>query len=74
MSDNSREHFESWWSKQTSIDPYIKGEMWDAWQASRAAIEIELPKSTEFGHVDLPGYVIDRCASMIAAQGLKVKA
>ena len=40
--DKMREQFEAWWEAQTSIDPYIKGEMWDAWQASRAAVTIAM--------------------------------
>lgn len=43
MESKLREEFEAWRKKQTSIDPYIKSEMWDVWQASRAALVIELP-------------------------------
>jgi hypothetical protein len=44
------------------------------WQASRAAIEVELPIFTEFSDSDSPGYVLERCVGMIEYQGLKVKA
>lgn len=48
-------------------------ERWIGWQASRAAIEVELPVSTEFSASDSPGYVLERCSGMLTHQGLKVK-
>jgi hypothetical protein len=46
----------------------------EIWEASRAAIEVDLPKVTEFAPYDKVAYVVDRCARMIEAQGFKVKA
>lgn len=45
---------------------------WTSWQSSRA-VEVGLPKVTEFASADLPDYVIDRCRAMLTAQGVKVK-
>lgn len=47
--------------------------LFDSWQASRAALMIELPKITEFSASDSVGYVLDRCDDMITAQGWVVK-
>lgn len=61
--------------------PDIQGQ-WDAWQASRAAIEIELPPTTEvhpFGpsaakmFCELHKNTVAECAKSILAAGLKVK-
>jgi hypothetical protein len=86
MSDKSRKDFEAW-AMTTGFEDhhfalrddgeyanYDVRRLFAPWQASRAAIEVEMPKSTEFSRDDYPGYVIDRCGRMIAAQGLKVKA
>lgn len=56
--DESRKQFEEWFENYTGCDPKNKiyanmVEMyWQAWQASRAAIEIELQKPKK---VPLPG-------------------
>lgn len=47
--------------------------LWEPWQASRAAIEVELPVFAEFSASDSPGYVLSRCSDMLDHQGLKVK-
>ena len=44
------------------------------WQASRAAIEVELPSAYEFSASDSPGYVIEKVSEAIESLGLKVKA
>lgn len=85
---SSREQFEEWAkSSGSDMERYKTGinkgdfknpvmrKMWLAWQASRAAIEIELPDKVmvedEFdnGH----NCAIDYCADAIHAAGLTVK-
>lgn len=78
-SEISRQQFEAWFLTLSSIDPYIKGELWDAWQASRKAICVEL-----FGRFEVdrdggeyPGEDGDLvrvadAVKAIEAQGLKV--
>lgn len=84
----SREQFEEWFYEYTGCDPKDSGyvnmvEMyWMAWQASRAAIEIELPTTIEvhpFGpsaakmFCELHKNTVAECAKSILAAGLKVK-
>lgn len=72
--DKMHEEFESWWGKQKSISPYIKGEMRTAWVASRAAIEIELPKMIYWGSSEsMEGYDTEEIVRAIESAGLKVK-
>lgn len=86
---SSREQFDEWFDEYTSSAPgrckilrsgvgyrnIACQEQWEAWQASRAAIEIELPDKVmvedEFdnGH----NCAIDYCADAIRAAGLTVK-
>lgn len=51
-------------------DAHIQG-MWRAWQASRAAIEVELLEEVSIDCVS--GYYADDIVSAIESQGLKVK-
>lgn len=91
--DESRKQFEWWFSDQgrhlyaveKSNGDYLLASAessWQAWQASRAAIEIELPAKIErevrdtdidderrWGHND----AIRDCADAIRAAGIKVK-
>ncbi|EPO1082289.1 hypothetical protein ACT6F8_002688 [Cronobacter dublinensis] len=84
--DKSREQFEKWMSDNgkhpLAIEKMDKNYIlattrtqWEAWQASRAAVEIELDDKVmvedEFdkGH----NCAIDYCAESIRAAGLKVK-
>lgn len=86
--DESRKQFEEWFENYTGCDPKNKiyanmVEMyWQAWQASRAAIEIECPGerereafSTDFEDVVTFGYnnAISECEGRIRAAGVKVK-
>ena len=82
---SSREQFEEWFSD--GVNEGMKGSpsgdyenlitqtAWMAWQASRAAIEIELPDKImvedefDIGH----NCAIDYCADAIRAAGLTVK-
>ncbi|EEY5258612.1 hypothetical protein FC255_05345 [Escherichia coli] len=86
--DESRKQFEEWFENYTGCDPKNKiyanmVEMyWQAWQASRAAIEIECPGerereefSTDFEDGVTFGYnnAISECEGRIRAAGVKVK-
>ena len=86
--DESRKQFEEWFENYTGCDPKNKiyanmVEMyWQAWQASRAAIEIECPGkrereafSTDFEDGVTVGYndAISECEGRIRAAGIKVK-
>lgn len=86
--DESRKQFEEWFENYTGCDPKNKiyanmVEMyWQAWQASRAAIEIERPGkrereafSTDFEDGVTFGYndAISECEGRIRAAGVKVK-
>lgn len=86
--DESRKQFEEWFENYTGCDPKNKiyanmDEMyWQAWQASRAAIEIECPRerereafSTDFEDGVTFGYnnAISECEGRIRAAGVKVK-
>ena len=81
MSDEKmREDFEVWASdrlglttKKLSSGLYQSFGMhtaWEAWQASRAAIEVELPAKLEYTG---SGSAIDACKEAIESLGLKVK-
>ena len=86
----SKEQFEGWATNAgfivtTKSDCYLypaTNSAWQAWQASRAAIEIELPTTTEvhpFGpsaakmFCELHKNTVAECAKSIIAAGLKVK-
>ena len=77
----SREQFNEWFHEYTGCDPkdsrYVNMvEMyWMAWQASRAAIEIELPEPCSPGDfcVDIPAQAHHEVIEAIENAGLKVK-
>lgn len=55
---------------------------WEAWQASRAAIEIDLPQTTEVHPLgpsaakmfcEIHKNIVAECAKLIRAAGLKIK-
>ncbi|HAV9715795.1 TPA: hypothetical protein JLH16_000738 [Escherichia coli] len=75
--DESRKQFEEWFENYTGCDPKNKiyanmVEMyWQAWQASRAAIEIELP--VWFVSDAIAVYDRDDIDESIRAAGIKVK-
>lgn len=97
--DESRKQFQSWfeewfgeppltsWNELWCDDGYSAEDidhMWDAWQASRAAIEIEFPAKNDISSDDnpIPDLVdwddgrnagIQECAEAIRAAGIKVK-
>jgi hypothetical protein len=77
----SREQFNEWFYEYTGCNPkdsrYVNMvEMyWMAWQASRAAIEIELPEPCSQGDfcVDIPAQAHHEVIEAIENAGLKVK-
>lgn len=77
----SREQFNEWFYEYTGCDPtdsrYVNMvEMyWMAWQASRAAIEIELPEPCSPGDfcIDIPAQAHHEVIEAIENAGLKVK-
>ncbi|HAM6500751.1 TPA: hypothetical protein IB822_004270 [Escherichia coli] len=87
--DESRNQFEEWFKNKYHVSSdvmkimHIKVEIaWEAWQASRAAIEIECPGkrereafSTDFEDGVTFGYndAISECEGLIRAAGVKVK-
>ncbi|EFC0389303.1 hypothetical protein FRN97_05130 [Escherichia coli] len=77
--DESRKQFEEWFENYTGCDPKNKiyanmVEMyWQAWQASRAAIEIELPESFTMHSGRTPYLYVSEVQSAIRAAGIKVK-
>ena len=77
---SSREQFEEWWTTYVDKCSHLVEDVEyyaakDAWQASRAAIEIELPDKVmvevefDIGH----NWAIDYCADAIRAAGITVK-
>ncbi|WP_105663309.1 hypothetical protein [Cronobacter dublinensis] len=81
--DKSREQFDQW-LKQQGLKPvaWIKDEYWKVWKASRAAVEIELPKYHEYTNQDTTRAQAEKSAynsgvydsaESIRAAGLKVK-
>lgn len=87
--DDSRKQFVEWFKNKYHVSSdvmkimHIKVEIaWEAWQASRAAIEIECPGkrereafSTDFEDGVTFGYndAISECEGLIRAAGVKVK-
>lgn len=77
----SREQFEEWFYEYTGCNPKDSRyanmvEMyWMAWQASRAAIEIELPEPCSPGDfcIDIPAQAHHEVIEAIENAGLKVK-
>lgn len=88
--DESRKQFQKWWEEwfgEAPLTPWDElwygdgyyaediDHMWDAWQASRAAIEIELPDEYTYDEEvrEHASQVISDCAESIRAAGIKVK-
>ena len=46
---------------------------WDAWQASRQALVVELPVAEDFTDIEDAMYVVHRCEEAIKAAGVRVK-
>lgn len=78
--DESRKQFEEWFKNKYHVSSdvmkimHIKVEIaWEAWQASRAAIEIELPESFTMHSGRSPYLYVSEVQSAIRAAGIKVK-
>ncbi len=83
--DKIREEFERWASSVGFIDMLKHDEYgyqdhsvqaaWDAWQASRAYLIIELPLKSTFDDEESDGYneAIDDCKKAIRSAGIEVK-
>ena len=83
--EESRKQFEAWFKSDYHPDqtgPYLKDAMFFAWQASRAAIEIELPKYHDYTNQDTTRAQAEKSAynsgvydsaDAIRAAGIKVK-
>lgn len=79
----SREQFEAWATNAgfivtTKNDGYLypaTNSAWQAWRASRAAIEIELPEPCSPGDfcIDIPAQAHHEVIEAIESAGLKVK-
>ena len=84
---SSREQFEEWFDEYTYSAPgrckilrsgigyrnVACQEQWEAWQASRAAIEIELPSKEDPENFFCEVYDCDMVHESLANCGLKVK-
>ncbi|ECK2143297.1 hypothetical protein FQW43_26975 [Salmonella enterica subsp. enterica serovar Enteritidis] len=78
--DESRKQFEEWFKNKYHVSSdvmkimHIKVEIaWEAWQASRAAIEIELPESFTMHSGRTPYLYVSEVQSAIRTAGIKVK-
>ncbi|EJB9161162.1 hypothetical protein OD218_001774 [Salmonella enterica] len=73
--NESYRQFEDWWSKEKSQftdDDELKNFSWVIWQASRAAIEIELPDPNDDSLLSTWQYR-DATHNVLDGAGIKVK-
>lgn len=77
MSDKMREEFEAWYKKRYGSREHSAwahaelADSWEAWQASRAALVVELPPMTNNGYDGFyPAYGVKKA---IHAAGVKTK-
>lgn len=87
--NKSRQQFESYIlnKPQAHIDPlkmsrfgyyyyHVTREAWEAWQASRESLEVELPQRKGISHNKYEsGYFdgIDKCEDVLTRNGVKIK-
>lgn len=92
----SREQFEAWWKTQRAVCQFAREgskngayhskpcqSAWEAWQASREAVEIELPEEMKAREALDKGFMCDYAAGVtdtvvqvrenLIAAGIKVK-
>ncbi|WP_368373404.1 hypothetical protein AB3W22_15845 [Pseudomonas aeruginosa] len=78
-----REEFEAWLLREHGLESEWQEERncfkdypahlaFKAWQASRAALRVELPKP-EGGFFDVQKYVLNRCEQALQQAGIEVK-
>lgn len=83
--EKMREEFEAWWVSRPhrkQPEKFQNGDYmapavlsaWEAWQASRAALVVELPNERSLSASDDPWAVRDWCKDAIEAVGVRVKA
>ena len=77
MDEKMRAEFEAWWREENGNRLYCES-AWRGWQASRAALVIELPEqiSKGYGYSEGDEYynlALKRCRSQIEAAGVRVK-
>ena len=81
---DSRSKFEGWFereykhlesSKYTDVVPHIKYGFWAAWQASRAAIEVELPAYRDATTHRFSAFndALDICETELRKHGISIK-
>lgn len=74
---DSREAFEAWWYGAMSYSRLSEDLAWEAWQASRAALEVELPQAYELppvmNHEELVTACREQDRAAIEAAGVSVK-
>lgn len=82
--EKMRAEFEAWFRKEIGnaglssgagrgIAEYLCAAKWRAWQASRAALVIELPDANNICCVDLQRQYSNKCRAAIEAAGVTVK-
>lgn len=87
----SREQFETWWKTQRAVCQFAREgskngayhskpcqSAWEAWQASREAVDVQLPDRRDYeetlsDHELGFNIALELCAEAIRAAGIKVK-
>jgi hypothetical protein len=69
MSEQMRKEFEEWFFDVVDAGVVAEELCWQAWQASRAAIVVELPDWSEY---DTPRQAIDACGRSLKEAGFGV--
>ena len=77
MDEKMRAEFEAWWREENGNRLYCES-AWRGWQASRAALVVELPEriNKESGYSEDDEYynlALDHCRSQIEAAGVRMK-
>lgn len=73
MTDKMREEFEAWFRAENESTLYCESQ-WRAWQASRAALVVEMPETDLTGAIGMAHKAVTkRCRSAIEAAGVRVK-
>lgn len=77
MDEKMRTEFEAWWREENGNRLYCES-AWRGWQASRAALVVELPEriAKDNGYSEDDEYynlALTHCRSQIEAAGVRVK-
>jgi len=75
MSEKMRESFIKWYSEQSQYGRAHEDELWMAWQASRAALVVELPslENCLIHPFDGSSMIVDAVANQLDAAGVACK-